>query len=162
MFRLWFQRMKNSISSYSLPLCLSHGTRRTNLSPQDQAKYKLSSDQAQVHVSSPSLCVLESPFTGFSSSTAPTSSEKTKSHSHQHDKKKLLGLTCIIKKSIQNQTPIYSKIYCCWQLVPHVLSVQNSHSWHLITRDHSLWYYLSFHTYASYSDCLSIWWLLLT
>lgn len=90
--------MKNSISSYSLPLCLSHGTRRTNLSPQDQAKYKLSSDQAQVHVSSPSLCVLESPFTGFSSSTTPTSSKNTKSNSHQHDKKKIIWSNMYHKK----------------------------------------------------------------
>lgn len=74
MFWLWLKWMKNSFSSYSLPLGLSHGTRRTNLSPQDQAKYKLSSDQAHVHVSSPGLCALVSPFTGFSSSTTPTSS----------------------------------------------------------------------------------------
>lgn len=135
MFWLWFKRMKNSISSYSLPLCLSHGTRRTNLSPQDQAKYKLSSDQAQVHVSSPSLCVLESPFTGFSSSTTPTSSKKTKSNSHQHDKKKkiiwsnmyhkkinpksnshilknllllAIGHTCIISSKFSFMTPHYN------------------------------------------------------
>lgn len=98
MLWLWLKWMKNSISSYSLPLCLSHGTRRTNLSPQDQAKYKLSSDQAQVHVSSPSLCVLESPFTGFSSSTTPTSSKNTKSNSHQHDKKKIIWSNMYHKK----------------------------------------------------------------
>lgn len=74
MFWFGLKCTKNFISSYSLPLGLSHGTRRTNLSPQDQAKYKLSSDQAHVHVSSPGLCALVSPFTGFSSSTTPTSS----------------------------------------------------------------------------------------
>lgn len=74
MFWFGLKCTKNFISSYSLPLGLSHGTRRTNLSPQDQAKYKLSSDQAHVHVSSPGLCELVSPFTGFSSSTTPTSS----------------------------------------------------------------------------------------
>lgn len=74
MFWFGLKCMKNFISSYSLPFGLSHGTRRTNLSPQDQAKYKLSSDQAHVHVSSPGLCALVSPFTGFSSSTTPTSS----------------------------------------------------------------------------------------
>lgn len=90
--------MKNSFSSYSLPFGLSHGTRRTNLSPQDQAKYKLSSDQAHVHVSSPGLCALVSPFTGFSSSTTPTSStNKIKLTSAW--KKKLLGPTCIMKKN---------------------------------------------------------------
>lgn len=90
--------MKNSFSSYSLPFGLSHGTRRTNLSPQDQAKYKLSSDQAHVHVSSPGLCALVSPFTGFSSSTTPTSStNKIKLTSAW--KKILLGPTCIMKKT---------------------------------------------------------------
>lgn len=74
MFWFGLKCTKNFISSYSLPFGLSHGTRRTNLSPQDQAKYKLSSDQAHVHVSSPGLCALVSPFTGFSSSTTPTSS----------------------------------------------------------------------------------------
>ena len=63
-------------STYSLPWSFSHGTRRTNLSPQDQAKYRLSLDQAHVHVSSPGLCKALGPFTGFNSSTTLTSSKK--------------------------------------------------------------------------------------
>lgn len=62
--------------TYSLPWSFSQGTRRTNLSPQDQAKYRLSLDQAHVHVSSPGLCKALGPFTGFSSSTTLTSSKK--------------------------------------------------------------------------------------
>lgn len=143
MFWFGLKCMKNFISSYSLPFGLSHGTRRTNLSPQDQAKYKLSSDQAHVHVSSPGLCELVSPFTGFSSSTTPTSStNKIKLTSAW--KKILLGPTCIMKKSIQNQTlsPINLRIYCFWQW---------SHMYHqfkifihetlISIRNYSLWYY---------------------
>lgn len=115
--------MKNSISSYSLPLCLSHGTRRTNLSPQDQAKYKLSSDQAQVHVSSPSLCVLESPFTGFSSSTTPTSSKNTKSNSHQHDKKKIIWSNMYHKK-INTVVGNWSHILYQFKILIHDTSLQ--------------------------------------
>lgn len=138
--------MKNSFSSYSLPFGLSHGTRRTNLSPQDQAKYKLSSDQAHVHVSSPGLCAFVSPFTGFSSSTTPTSStNKNQTHISMKKKKKITWSDMYHKKkSIQNQTlsPNNSRIYCFWQW---------SHMYHqfkifihetlIITRNDSLWYY---------------------
>lgn len=126
--------MKNSFSSYSLPLGLSHGTRRTNLSPQDQAKYKLSSDQAHVHVSSPGLCALVSPFTGFSSSTTPTSStNKIKLTSAWKKKKKLLGPTCIVKK-INTKSNSFShqlKNLLFLAMVTHVSSVQNFRSWDL-------------------------------
>lgn len=159
MFWFGLKCMKNFISSYSLPFGLSHGTRRTNLSPQDQAKYKLSSDQAHVHVSSPGLCALVSPFTGFSSSTTPTSStnkikltsawkkytwsnmyhEKinTKSNSFSHQLENILFLA----------------------MVTHVSSVQNFHSWDLDQYKEQfslILRYLSFHTYAIHSDCLSI------
>lgn len=145
MFWLWLKWMKNSFSSYSLPLGLSHGTRRTNLSPQDQAKYKLSSDQAHVHVSSPGLCALVSPFTGFSSSTTPTSSTNKIKLTSAWKKKKLLGPTCIMKKkSIQNRTlsPNNSRIYCFWQWshMYHQFKIF-IHETSISARNNFLWYY---------------------
>lgn len=146
MFWLWLKWMKNSFSSYSLPLGLSHGTRRTNLSPQDQAKYKLSSDQAHVHVSSPGLCALVSPFTGFSSSTTPTSStNKIKLTSAWKKKKNNLVWHVSWKKSIQNQTlsPITTRefiLFGNWSHMYHQFKIF-IHETLISTRNDSLWYY---------------------
>lgn len=162
---LWFKWMKN-LCSYSLPFGLSHGTRRTNLSPQDQAKYKLSSDQAHVHVSSPGLCALVSPFTGFSSSTTPTSStNKIKLTSAWT--KKITWSDMYHEKKINPKSNSFSqqlKNLLFLAMVTHVSSVQNFHSWDLDQCKEQFSFilrYLSFHTYAIHSDCLSIWWLLL-
>lgn len=159
--------MKNSFSSYSLPFGLSHGTRRTNLSPQDQAKYKLSSDQAHVHVSSPGLCELVSPFTGFSSSTTPTSSTNKIKLTSAGTKKNYLVRHVSWKKKINPKSNSFSqqlKNLLFLAMVTHVSSVQNFHSWDLDQYKEQfslILRYLSFHTYAIHSDCLSIWWLLL-
>lgn len=145
MFWFGLKCTKNFISSYSLPLGLSHGTRRTNLSPQDQAKYKLSSDQAHVHVSSPGLCALVSPFTGFSSSTTPTSStNKIKLTSAWT--KKITWSDMYHEKKINPKSNSFShhnsRIYCFWQWshMYHQFKIF-IHETSISARNNFLWYY---------------------